>query len=83
MAKKKKMREVPAGQFKAKCLKLMDEVQRTREAIVITKHGIPVVTILPFEEDRHFPYGCMKGTINVKGDIVSSTGEDWNAKIDY
>ena len=35
-------RTVSAGEFKAKCLKLMDEVNESGEQIVITKHGRPV-----------------------------------------
>ena len=34
-----KVLEVPAGEFKARCLKLMDEVRATRRPIVITKRG--------------------------------------------
>jgi prevent-host-death family protein len=35
------MKTIPAAKFKAHCLKLMDEVQATREAIIITKRGKP------------------------------------------
>jgi prevent-host-death family protein len=40
-------REIKAGEFKAKCLKLMDEVAATGEAIVITKRGKPIARIEP------------------------------------
>jgi prevent-host-death family protein len=75
----KKIKHIPAGEFKAKCLKLMDEVQATRTPLVVTKHGKPVVTILPFEEKKAFPLGDMKGLISIKGDIVGPTGESWEA----
>lgn len=39
--------DVPAAQFKAECLKLMDEVEKTRQPIVITKHGRPVAQLAP------------------------------------
>jgi prevent-host-death family protein len=42
--------EVPAGEFKAKCLALLDQVRDTGEAIVVTKRGKPVARILPLEE---------------------------------
>lgn len=70
---------MPAGQFKAKCLKLMDEVGKTRAEIVITKFGKPVAKLVPVEtpKPRSF-FGCMKGTIKIHGDIMS-TGEKWFA----
>lgn len=40
-------RIISAGEFKAKCLKLMDEVNDTGEQIVITKHGRPVSRLVP------------------------------------
>ena len=39
--------EISAAEFKAKCLKLMDEIARTRKPIVITKRGKPVARIVP------------------------------------
>ena len=65
---------IPAGEFKAKCLKLMDEVERTGEELVITKRGKPVAKLVPAggERDgkRRFVFGCMKGTVKILGDIV-------------
>jgi PHD/YefM family antitoxin component YafN of YafNO toxin-antitoxin module len=34
------MKTLAAAQFKAKCLKIMDDVHRTREAVIITKNGV-------------------------------------------
>ncbi len=76
----RKPKQIPAGEFKSKCLKLMDEVQSSKTPLVVTKHGKPVVTILPFEERRPFPFGFMRGQITIKGDIVGPTGEVWNAE---
>ena len=42
-------RSIAAGEFKAKCLKLMDEVQATGQEIIITKHGKPVAKLAPLE----------------------------------
>ena len=33
---------IAAGKFKAKCLKLLDEVAESRQPLTITKHGKPV-----------------------------------------
>ena len=42
-------RTVPAGEFKATCLRLMDEVDETGVTIVITKRGRPVSRLVPVE----------------------------------
>ncbi len=40
-------KKIPAGEFKAKCLKLMDEVQQTGQEVIITKRGKPVARLVP------------------------------------
>lgn len=70
---------MPAGQFKAKCLQLMDDVQKYHKEIVITKFGKPVAKLVPVEEKKLKPmYGYLKGSLKIKGDIFS-TGEKWFA----
>jgi prevent-host-death family protein len=77
-----KLHEVPAGEFKARCLKLMDEVQATRRPLVITKRGKPIAKLVPVEENemRRSIFGCMKGTVTIHGDIVSPIELDWHAE---
>jgi prevent-host-death family protein len=41
------LREITATQFKARCLRLLDEVSETGETLVITKHGRPVARVEP------------------------------------
>ena len=84
MMSPKKMKQIAAGEFKAKCLKLMDEVQSSKIPLIVTKHGKPMVTILPFaEEAKVFPFGYMKGRMAITGDIVGPIGERWNAETDH
>jgi len=71
--------EMPASEFKAKCLKLLDEVHQHRFQIVITKRGKPVARLVPVSEDLPDIFGRMKGTVEVLGDIISPTGEVWDA----
>ncbi len=72
--------EMPAGQFKAKCLRLMDQVRRTHEAVVITKFGKPVAKLVPIEErSRKLPFGFLQDSVMVRGNIVAPTGEKWHA----
>jgi len=40
---------MPAGQFKAKCLAVMDEVQAKRVPVLVTKNGKPVAKLVPLD----------------------------------
>ena len=63
--------QIPAGQFKANCLRLMDEVAQRRIPIVITKRGKPIAKLMPISEEPIDIFGRMAGTIKICGDIVS------------
>jgi len=73
--------EIPAGEFKAKCLQLMDRVARSREPIVITKRGKPVAKLVPPDEaePRTPLFGYMAGTAEIRGDIVNVPHLEWSA----
>lgn len=71
-------RQIAAGEFKAKCLQLMDEVNETGIELVITKRGKPVARLLPAEKPRTSPFGWMKDTVEIHGDIVTSDPTDWS-----
>lgn len=73
------MKTVPAGQFKARCLKLMDTVSQTREPLLITKKGRPVAKLVPADAHPRDVFGCMKGEVEILGDIISPATpiEDW------
>ena len=45
------VRTIKASEFKAKCLKLMDEVAETGQEIVITKNGKPVSRLAPYQRE--------------------------------
>lgn len=71
--------QITAAEFKAKCLKLMDEIGKTREPIVITKRGKPIARLVPMEEALRSMFGYMRGTIEIVGDIVDTPEVEWNA----
>lgn len=73
------MKSIPAGQFKARCLRLMDEVNSTREALVITKKGRPVVKLVPAESRPEDIFGCLRNEVEIVGDILAPVvpAEDW------
>ncbi len=63
------MRTVPAGEFKAHCLRIMDEVRTRREPVVITKKGVPVAKLVPADAPPRDVFGCMIGTAEITGDL--------------
>jgi len=74
-------RTIKASEFKAKCLKLIDEVAERGEALVITKRGKPVVRVEP--ERVHKPkslFGCLKGQIEIVD--PNDDLEMWDHEID-
>lgn len=76
------MKTMTATKFKAQCLSVIDKANRTGEPVVITKHGKPVVKLVPAERDNIDDiFGYMAGKAKIVGDIESPVvpPEDWNA----
>jgi prevent-host-death family protein len=69
---------IGAGEFKAKCLKLLDKVQEDRQTLVITKHGRPVAQLAPMPAAVD-PFGSMRGSVLFEGDIISPLENEWEA----
>jgi len=65
------MKSIPAGEFKARCLTLMEDVRSTREPVLITKRGKPVAKLVPVEDAGPEFIGRLKGIIEIVGDIES------------
>ena len=74
------MEPIKASEFKAKCLKLMDQVAETGETLVITKNGRPVAELRPVTKRVDTLFGAHKGLIEIKGDIIAPLDEDWEAE---
>lgn len=70
---------IQAGKFKARCLKLMDKVHRTKKRIIITKRNKPIAQLVPIEEESGSLFGKMKGTVQILGDIIAPIDEVWDA----
>lgn len=73
------MHEIKASEFKAKCLKLLDEVAATGEEIVITKHGKAVARVVrEGMPPAKTLFGCMEGLIEIadpEDDLFSAFDE--------
>jgi prevent-host-death family protein len=74
------MKEVAVSEFKAKCLALLQQVQKTKKPIRVTRFGKPVAEIVPPSAESPKDWlGSMKREIEIVGDIVSPANvpEDW------
>ncbi len=76
------MKQMSAGTFKSKCLAVMDQVSRSGEPVLITKHGKPVVQQVPAEKHAEAIFGYMAGKVKIIGDIVGpvTPPRDWELK---
>ncbi len=68
---------IAASVFKATCLEVMDDVAASGAEIIVTKHGRPVVRVIPVQESSASPVGFMRGTVVRHGDIVSPDHSVW------
>jgi prevent-host-death family protein len=80
VTKRAPVRNITAAEFKAKCLKLMDQVEATGDAIVITKRGVPIAELGPVRGKSERLVGSLKGRIEIAGNVVDSIeGVPWEA----
>jgi prevent-host-death family protein len=74
------MQEIKASEFKAKCLKLLDQVAATGEEIVITKHGKAVARVVrEVAAPAKTLFGCMDGSIEIvdpEDDLLSAFDDE-------
>jgi prevent-host-death family protein len=77
------MQEIAISEFKAKCLALLDQVQKTKKPIRVTRFGKPVAEVVPASPAAEATdwIGSMKDSMKILGDIVSPANDesDWEA----
>ena len=75
------MQKMAAAQFKAQCLAVMDQVSQSGRPVVITKHGKPVVKLVPANEGEDEIFGALAGIARIKGDIENTVpASDWEVE---
>jgi prevent-host-death family protein len=72
-------RRMKASEFKAKCLKLMDEIAESGESVVITKNGRPVSRLVPYVDRPKTLFGIHREEIEISGDVISPIEVEWEA----
>lgn len=65
------MKEIAAAQFKAHCLRLMDDVKKSRQPLLIRKKGRPVAMLVAAGEPTGGVFGCLAGTLEITGDVLA------------
>ncbi len=78
------MKEItlPVTEFKAKCLRLLDDVQSKGDRIVITKRGRPVARVERIEDPKPKLKGTWKGHVKILGDVVNFHDDPWEVDAD-
>ena len=74
------VRTIKASEFKARCLKLMDEVADGRAEIVITKNGRPISRLVPYRKKPKSLFGIDRGRLEIPGDIHEPLDVAWEAE---
>ena len=70
----KPMRSIAAGEFKAKCLEVLDRVAREGNGYIVTKRGRPVAKVVPIDAPE---VRGIRGSVEYLEDIVAPLGDDW------
>ena len=72
--------EVTVTQFKAKCLGIIEKVQREKSRVIISRHGKPAAELIPIQNGQLGSlFGRAKATTTIKGDLFTAD-ESWDAE---
>lgn len=71
------MEEMAISKFKATCLATLERVRRTGRPLRVTRFGKPVADIVPPSPDRpqRLWLGSLRGTLEIRGDILAPSSE--------
>jgi len=68
-----------ASRFKAECLAILDQVDRMKISVTITKHGRPIARVVPLEDERRPTMGSVR-LVAEDDEAYYSTGERWEVE---
>lgn len=74
------VKQYKAGEFKAKCLSILDDVVREQETVYVTKRGELVAAVVPPPEKREALVDSLKGSVVFEDDLISPIDEKWEAE---
>lgn len=70
----KPVRSIAAGEFKAKCLEVLDRVAKDGDSYLVTKRGKPVAKVVPIDVRGR---ASLRGSVTYRTDIVKPLGDGW------
>ena len=75
------MKTIGLSAFKARCIALLREAQRTAEPIMVTRRGRPLARVEPIQKPvPKRVLGKQRGRMTIKGDIVHADfADEWEA----
>jgi prevent-host-death family protein len=73
------VREVQISDFKARCLALLEDVERTGESLTVLRRGKPIALVLPPPRATYSQFELF-GSVECIGDVISPamTEDDWD-----
>ena len=73
------MKTMPVSDFKAKCIAVLKEVERSGEPVVVTLRGRPMARVEPFTDGSLAKrLGALKGNMRIRRDLARvDTTRDW------
>ena len=73
------MKTMLVSEFKAKCIAVLKEVERSKEPVVVTLRGRPMARVEPWREEvQGKRLGTLKGSMRIRRDLVRlDTTKDW------
>jgi len=74
-------KQIPVGEFKTHCYKLLEQSNKENNSFTITKRGKAIAQVIPINENINTPsiFGIMRNTASINGDIMKSVDIDWDA----
>ena len=70
------MKTLSISEFKATCLAVLEDVNKQKKRVIITKRGKPIAEVIPYDPiKKDMP---LKDTVKFLGDIISPVADkDW------
>lgn len=73
------MKTMRVSDFKATCIAVLKDVERSGEPVVVTRRGRPMARVGPFVEEAPVKrLGVLKGSMRIRRDLARvETTTDW------
>ncbi len=72
--------KIAISQFKTHCLQIIDKLQTNHQSVIITKRDKVIAKVVSVAPVNQSLFGMLKGKAEIKGNIIDSTNEEWEAE---